>query len=342
MRIGSRGGTFRHGARPSSVVVLDRRALRRAPALRRRRAPRELAFRPRASSPPLPLETRSRSRLEDRALNATRTAAVVALALLGATPFVRCSRLSLQRDSGAPVALAIVLDDLDEHGRRARAREGASRLREGPRERAKLLGSAARGRPGGALVLAGAPARASRSPRRRTSRRRAAPRRRFPERTARPTSKDALALAQSAHRVVCSRWDRRVVVLSSTWLTGTPTDHRSANRARQRSGSPCRNCAPLQAPTCAVPAGRSRSEACARSASPAAPARRRRAARSSSKTARGAGPKGAAGTGESAEVKVTLGAGVAEPARARLAGADAIAGDDVAPVSRAGARHRGR
>ena len=49
--------------------------------------------------------------MEDRALFATRAAAVGLLAVLGATPLVRCSRLSLQRSGGASVAMAIVLDD---------------------------------------------------------------------------------------------------------------------------------------------------------------------------------------------------------------------------------------
>ena len=54
---------------------------------------------------------RRRSQLEDRALFGVRALAVVALALLGASPFVRCSKLSMQRHSGASVALAIIVDD---------------------------------------------------------------------------------------------------------------------------------------------------------------------------------------------------------------------------------------
>ena len=60
---------------------------------------------------PLSREARRRSRLEDRALLATRALAVIGLAVLGATPFVRCSRLALQRSGGASVAIALVVDD---------------------------------------------------------------------------------------------------------------------------------------------------------------------------------------------------------------------------------------
>src|SRR5262249_19715368 len=51
------------------------------------------------------------SLLEDRALFAVRALAVIGLAVLGATPFIHCSRLAIARRSGASVALAIVLDD---------------------------------------------------------------------------------------------------------------------------------------------------------------------------------------------------------------------------------------
>jgi len=54
---------------------------------------------------------RRRRRVDDRILYAVRTAAVILLAFLGATPFVRCSSLAIGRHGGASVALAIVLDD---------------------------------------------------------------------------------------------------------------------------------------------------------------------------------------------------------------------------------------
>jgi hypothetical protein len=104
---------------------------------------------------PSPEKARRRSRLEDRVLLAIRSLAVIGLAILGATPFVRCSRLALQRSGGASVAIALVIDDsmsmrADERGetRFERARRGARELLASMRE-----GDAV------AVVLAGAPAR---------------------------------------------------------------------------------------------------------------------------------------------------------------------------------------
>src|SRR3954471_3813938 len=77
--------------------------------LQRRRAD-ERDFPPARLVPPSPPVARRRRRIDDRALYAVRTAAVLARALLGATPFVRCSSLALGREGGASIALAIVLD----------------------------------------------------------------------------------------------------------------------------------------------------------------------------------------------------------------------------------------
>jgi len=123
--------------------------------LRRGRA-REHEFPPAALVPPAPPVARRRSRLEDRGLLAVRSLLVVALAALGAGPLVRCSRLSLARDAGASVALALVLDDSasmrlappGEAGRWERAIAGARALLRSARE-----GDAV------AIVLAGRPAR---------------------------------------------------------------------------------------------------------------------------------------------------------------------------------------
>jgi len=131
--------------------------------LRRRRA-EEREFAAARLVDPAPPRARSRSKLEDRALFATRAVAVVGLALLGASPLVRCSRLSLARSSGASVAMAIVLDDsmsmraslagssgiakLGSLTRFERARDGARQLLASTRE-----GDAV------AVVLAGKPAR---------------------------------------------------------------------------------------------------------------------------------------------------------------------------------------
>ena len=121
----------------------------------RRRQAEDIAFPPARLVSPSPPEARRRSRLEDTALFATRTAAVVGLAVLGATPFVRCSRLSLQRSSGASVAMAIVLDD----SMSMRASLGGSTRFEKARGGASQLLASAREGDAVALVLAGAPAR---------------------------------------------------------------------------------------------------------------------------------------------------------------------------------------
>lgn len=129
--------------------------------LRRRRA-EELPFPPAHLVPPMPPAARRRSLLEDRLLFAVRALAIVALAALGATPFVRCSRLSLARQEGASVALAIVVDDslsmrapIDGGPARAGVPTKFERAREAARELSRDLA------PGDAvaIVLAGAPAR---------------------------------------------------------------------------------------------------------------------------------------------------------------------------------------
>lgn len=97
-----------------------------------------------------------RGRLEDRALLSIRALTIVAVAALGATPLVRCSRLSLARSGGASVALAVVLDD--SLSMRARLPDGETRFSRAHRAARELLDSARSG-DAIALVLAGRPAR---------------------------------------------------------------------------------------------------------------------------------------------------------------------------------------
>ncbi|WP_437654202.1 VWA domain-containing protein [Sorangium sp. So ce1182] len=134
--------------------------------LRRRRA-EERPFPPARLVPPTPPTARRRSLLEDRALFATRAVSVLALAVLGATPLLRCSHLSLSRRAGASVALAIVVDDSLSMRARARAGVGSAdgAARDAPSRFERAL-TAARELAGGlapgdaaAIVLAGAPAR---------------------------------------------------------------------------------------------------------------------------------------------------------------------------------------
>jgi hypothetical protein len=111
---------------------------------------------------PTPPTARRRSLLEDRALFAIRALSVLALAVLGATPFVRCSRLALARRAGASVAVAIVVDDslsmrapLDGGVARKGATTRFERALAGARELVQGLGAG----DAVAVVLAGAPAR---------------------------------------------------------------------------------------------------------------------------------------------------------------------------------------
>lgn len=112
--------------------------------------------------PPAALVPRARAtatesrRLEDRLLFAVRALAILALAVLGATPLVQCSRLTLARSGGASVALAIVLDD--SQSMRAELPSGGVRW-ERAREGALELARSARRGDALALVLAGRPAR---------------------------------------------------------------------------------------------------------------------------------------------------------------------------------------
>jgi hypothetical protein len=100
-------------------------------------------------------EARTRSRLEDRGLLLLRALSVLALAVLGATPLVRCARLGLARSGGASVAVVLVVDDslgmqapLGKASRFERAKAGAT----------ELLGDLGPG-DSVAVVMAGRPAR---------------------------------------------------------------------------------------------------------------------------------------------------------------------------------------
>ena len=112
-------------------------------------------FPPARLVPPSPPLARRRQRVDDRLLYAVRTLSVLALALLAAVPFVRCSGLSLARHGGASVALAIVLDD----SLSMRAKSGDTTRWERARKAANDLVSGAREGDAVGIVLAGAPPR---------------------------------------------------------------------------------------------------------------------------------------------------------------------------------------
>src|SRR6187551_1733007 len=122
--------------------------------LRRGRA-RERDFPPTALVPAARSVARERATLEDRLLLAIRALLIACLAVIGATPFVQCSRLSLSRSAGASVAFALVVDD--SHSMRAQAADGV-RFERAMRAARELLASAREG-DAIAIVLAGKPAR---------------------------------------------------------------------------------------------------------------------------------------------------------------------------------------
>jgi hypothetical protein len=291
----------------------------------RRRQAEEQDFPPaRLVMPALP-RARRRSRLEDRALFATRAAAVLLLTLLGATPFVRCSRLSLQRSGGASVAMAIVVDDSMSMRASARGRTRFERAREGARE---LLASAREG-DAIALVLAGSPARVALAATTDLGAARKAVDVLAP--SDRATDLDgALALARG---LVASlpQVDRRIVVLSDL-ADGRP------DGPPLGQGSAVRVWVPLpelrgDATDCAlVRADRSGARVrVAVACSPGASATGREvvvedaAASVVGRTTLGSGAP-------SIEADVALAPEDARPMRARLLGVDAVSSDDEAPV----------
>jgi hypothetical protein len=130
--------------------------------LLRRRKAQEIPFPAAKLVPPTPPAARRRSMLEDRGLFAVRAISVLALAILGATPFVRCAQLGINRKGGASVALAIVIDD----SLSMRAPLDGGPAGDGKKTKfERALGAArelVRGLHGGdavAIVLGGAPAR---------------------------------------------------------------------------------------------------------------------------------------------------------------------------------------
>jgi hypothetical protein len=291
--------------------------------LRRRRA-EEQPFPPARLVQPTRPRARRRSRLEDRALFATRVAAVVLLALLGATPFVRCSRLSLQRSGGASVALAIVVDDSMSMRAPLGRRTRFERAREGARE---LLASAREG-DAVAVVLAGVPARVALAATTDLS----AARRAIDGLTEsdRPTDLDgALALARGLVATL-PQVDRRVVLLSDladghhggpplgeggsvpVWIAMPELRGAAADCAVMKAD---RNGARVRVGLACGPAG--------------------------SALGRDVVVEDAAGkvlgratapAGVTAEATVLLPSEDAAPERARLLGSDAVAADDGAPV----------
>lgn len=144
-----------------TVLALGLSLLVAAPTLahllRRGRAT-EQPFPPANLVPVTRATARERSRLEDHGVLLLRALMILCLAVLGAGPLVRCSRVALGRSSGASVAIAIVVDD--SASMRARLPGGKTRFARAVEGARELLSSAREG-DAVALVLAGKPARLS-------------------------------------------------------------------------------------------------------------------------------------------------------------------------------------
>lgn len=124
--------------------------------LMRRGRARATAFPATTLIPRLEHVARRRSRFEDRWLLVTRAAILLALALLGAVPLIRCDRTSLVRHQGASVAAILVIDD--SASMRSRLPGGSSRFARAQRAAFELVDQMQEGDAIG-IVLAGKPAR---------------------------------------------------------------------------------------------------------------------------------------------------------------------------------------
>jgi hypothetical protein len=299
--------------------------------LRRGRA-RERDFPPAALVPIAPPVARQRSRVEDRALLAVRALLIVALALIGATPLVRCSRLSLAREAGASVALALVVDD--SLSMRATPGEGATRFELAIGGARELLGSARQG-DAVALVLAGRPARLALAATTDLD----AVRRALSE--LRPSDRDtdldsAVKLARSALKEM-PHVDKRVAVLSDLAGEALPPGDPPVWVPLADLARPMSDCAILSAER----HGKSVQASVACTSADAA--RDRRLEIVSSEEARPADASPAAAPGVVASSPLALRAGpqlvaLEAPASraaldARLTGSDALVHDDHAPIA---------
>jgi hypothetical protein len=122
----------------------------------RRGRARPLPFPPAALVPAARTLARRERRLEDKLLFFVRALAILILAIVGATPLVQCSRLSLSRGTGGSLAVGLVLDD--SLSMRARLPDGETRWKHAHDAARDLLASTREG-DSVAVVLAGKPAR---------------------------------------------------------------------------------------------------------------------------------------------------------------------------------------
>ncbi len=207
--------------------------------LRRGRTP-ERVFPPAALVARLEAHSRERARLEDRTLLGLRSLMVVLLAILGATPFVQCSRLSVDRPQGASIALALVLDD--SHSMRARTPDGETRWDAALTGARQLLRSVRDG-DAVAIVLSGKPARVALSPTTDLQAARAA----LGELRQSDRASDldnALTLARSALAKL-ERSERQLIVLGD--LAGSAIDAPDVSAPLETLRQPVNDCALVEA-----------------------------------------------------------------------------------------------
>jgi hypothetical protein len=205
--------------------------------LLRRGRVQERPFPPATLVPPARSTARERATIEDRALLSLRALAILCLAVIGAAPLVRCSRLTLTRSSGASVALALVLDD--SHSMRARG-SGETRFERATRAAKELLSSAREG-DSIAIVLAGKPARLALSATTDLS----AARRALGELRDSDRSTDlaaAVAIARTSLSGLAQR-DRRVVLLSDLAGDEPPAGEPAISVPVPELANPLANCA---------------------------------------------------------------------------------------------------
>ena len=287
--------------------------------LRRRRG-EERPFAATHLVPPAPPRARRRAELEDPALFAVRALSVLALALLGASPLVRCSRLSLNRASGASVALAIVIDD--SMSMRADA-GGQSRFERARRAALELLASSRDG-DAVAIVAAGAPPRVALAATGDVGAARSVIESLSP--TDRATDLDGAINVARGLVAELPQVDRRIVLLSDL-ADGRPSTPLASNDVPL--WAPLRDLAAAAADCAVVSADRVKNGVRARLAcGPEATAVGRAIEIvSPDKKVVATAPV------SSLEVFVPIPDDVGPPLTARLTGADAIASDDAAPVA---------
>ena len=131
-------------------------ALPLAAHLLRRGGSELVEFPPTKYATAIPATARQRSALQHHTLLLLRILGIVGLALLGATPFVRCSGLRLARSEGASVAMVFVVDD--SLSMRARLPNGDTRFKLAVDSAKELLSQARSGDTVG-IILAGTSAR---------------------------------------------------------------------------------------------------------------------------------------------------------------------------------------